>query len=120
MMTELVAIRALRVSIISRTSGSASPSASAVGLVVQTVVDIDPGDLSNMSVCVASELTHAAPQSVCSKALAFSNMLDMSRTFDTSHLDRSASKNLVSWNMACMNQTFDTSQLDRSWLKTDA
>ena len=43
-------------------------------VVVQTVIDIDPGEPSNMESCRAFELTQAAPQSDWLKDVAPSNM----------------------------------------------
>ena len=82
-----------------------------------TVSDMEPGDLANMEIIDAFELTHAAPHSVCWKEYACANINCISVTRDTSQLDRSWLKDVAWWNIESVLVTRDTSHLDRSWLK---
>ena len=76
---------------------------------VHTVLEIDPGEPSNMAVCVALEWTHADPQRLRLKTVAPKNMPCMSFTFDTSHLERSPLKDAAPLNISRMVFTRDTS-----------
>ena len=80
---------------------------------------IFPDDPSNIVSFFAVEANHA-PQSVCAKADARSNMPCMVVTLDTSHSDRSLLKDVAKENIKPMSVTLDTSHFDRSALKADA
>ena len=59
-----------------------------VEILVLVVVQIRPGEPSNIPPLYAVEVPHT-PQSVCANDDASSNMSSMSVTLDTSHLERS-------------------------------
>ena len=109
------------------------------GVVVHTVLDIDPDEPANMSVDLAIEWTQAAPQSFrlndsapqnmesmlltrdtsqCAMSplneLAERNISGMLVTRDTSHLERSLFNDVAQWNIADISLTFDTSHLELS------
>ena len=81
------------------------------------VVHIDPPEFINMEPLFAVEATQAAPQSVCAKEDAPENILRMSVTLDTSHLEISMLKDVAPLNMLYMFPTLDTSHFEISMLK---
>ena len=83
-----------------------------------TVVDIDPGDPSNIASLRALELTHAAPHNDCWKELAPMNIVDMSVTRETSHLDKSWLNAEAILNMLIMLVTRETSHFEMSVLNS--
>ena len=75
---------------------------------------IDPSEPSNMSSLLAFEFSQAAPESSWSNDVAFSNILSMSSTRDTSHSEMSQSNDEAAWNMQCISFTRDTSHSETS------
>ena len=88
-----------------------------VFLLVQ--VPIRPDDLSNMPSFCAFEVFHA-PQSVCAKDDAPLNMMFMTVTPDTSHLEMSPLNDDAEANMPNMLVTLDTPHLEMSPVNDDA
>ena len=88
----------------------------AVGVDVQTVLDIDPGEPTNMESFCAYELTQAAPQSDWLKDVAPSNMRLIETTRDTSHREISALNDVAFPNIFSMVLTRDTSHFEMSAL----
>ena len=90
------------------------------GVVVHTVDEIDPLELSNICCVVAFEFTQETPQRIWSKDFAPLNIKRMAVTADMSHTDKSWLNEVASRNMKRMSLTADTSHADRSWLKLTA
>ena len=88
-------------------------------LVAGLVLQIFPDEPSNILVLTALEVNHA-PQSVCEKDDAESNMRAILITLDTSHSEMSLLNDDAELNMSSMLVTLDTSHLEMSPLKDDA
>ena len=80
-------------------------------------VAMDPSESRNMFPLRDFELIHAALQSTCLKDVAPLNMVDMSMTWPTFHLDKSWLKDSAPVNILHMLVTLPTFHLDRSPLK---
>ena len=83
------------------------------------VVQIRPGDRSNMPPLFAVEVPHE-PQSVCANDDAPENMAHMVVTLETSHLERSPLNDFALSNIYTMAVALDTSHLEMSLLNDDA
>ena len=80
-------------------------------------VAIDPGESRNIFPLRDFESTHAAPHSTCLNDVAPLNIVDMSMTRLTLHLDKSWLKDSAPLNILRMFVTVPTFHSDRSWLK---
>ena len=84
-------------------------------LVVHTVFDIDPSEPSNIRSFFAFEKTQAGVRQIrLSKDFASLNIVLISLTRDTCHLDKSQLNNIAPMNMPFMSVTLETSHLEIS------
>ena len=93
----------------------------AEGLVfVHTVLEMDPGEPSNMTVLLAFEWTQGASQSFRLNDFAWRNIESILITRDTSHFDTSPLNVNAFWNIPSIFLTFDTSHFEMSARKSFA
>ena len=84
-----------------------------VDVLATVVVQIRPDEPLSISCFSAVEVSHS-PQSVCANDDASANMISMSVTLETSHLERSLLNDDADANIPRMVVTLETSHLEMS------